>query len=106
MSAFPNEKFDAVVCYANPLGYVLEKRNEALTEVLRVLKRGGKAFFSMASLWGSLHELLPAVLTIDPAKNAEIVRVGGHRQKHVMCFRIETTSVSLCLCGCLYENFP
>ena len=82
MSTFADELFDAVVCYGNPLGYVFE------------------------SLWGSLHELLPAVLTIDPAKNAEIVRVGGHRQKHVMYFRIETTSVSLCLCGCLCENFP
>ena len=76
MSAFPNEMFDAVVCYGNPLGYVFEKRNEAFTEALRVLRRGGRAFFSVASLWGSLHELLPAVLTIDPAKNAEIVRTG------------------------------
>jgi len=31
---------------------------------------------------------------------------SGYRKNPVMCFRIETTSVSLCLCGCLYENFP
>ena len=71
MSTFADELFDAVVCYGNPLGYVFE------------------------SLWGSLHELLPAVLTIDPAKNAEIIRVGGYRKKTVMYFRIEKPP---CLC--------
>ena len=76
MSIFADPVFDAVVCYGNPLGYVFEKRDQALTEVLRVLKPGGKAFLSVASLWGSLHELLPAVLTVDPRKNADIIRTG------------------------------
>ena len=76
MSAFADETFDAVVCYGNPLGYVFEKRDRALSEVVRVLKPNGKAFLSVASLWGSLHELLPAVLTVDEARNAEIIRTG------------------------------
>ena len=76
MSIFADAVFDAVVSYGNPLGYVFEKRDQALTEVLRVLKPGGKAFLSVASLWGSLHELLPAVLTVDPGKNADIIRTG------------------------------
>lgn len=76
MSIFADAVFDAVVCYGNPLGYVFEKRDQALTEVLRVLKPGRKAFLSVASLWGSLHELLPAVLTVDPDKNADIMRTG------------------------------
>ena len=76
MSVFADSVFDAVVCYGNPLGYVFEKRNQALTEMLRILKPGGKAVLSVASLWGSLHELLPAVLTVDPDKNADIIRTG------------------------------
>ncbi len=76
MSTFPDEMFDAVVCYGNPIGYVFEKKDQAIEEVLRVLKPRGKAFLSVASLWGSLHELLPAVLTVDPDKNADIIRTG------------------------------
>jgi SAM-dependent methyltransferase len=76
MSTFADQTFDAVVCYGNPMGYVFEKKDQALAEVLRVLKPRGKAFISVASLWGSLHELLPAVLTVDEAKNADIIRTG------------------------------
>ena len=76
MSTFPDEMFDAVVCYGNPIGYVFEKKDQAIEEVLRVLKQHGKAFLSVASLWGSLHELLPAVLTVDPEKNTDIIRTG------------------------------
>ena len=76
MSVLADQTFDAVVCYGNPLGYVFEKRDQALSEVLRVLKSGGKAFLSVSSLWGSIHELLPAVLTVNGEKNAEIIRSG------------------------------
>lgn len=76
MHVFTDHTFDAVVCYGNPLGYVFEKRDDAFREVLRVLKPGGKAFLSVASLWGSAHELLPAVLTIGPQQNSEIIRTG------------------------------
>lgn len=77
MSTFADQTFDAVVCYGNPIGYVFEKKDHALAEVLRVLKPRGKAFISVASLWGSLHELLPAVLTVDATKNADIIRTGN-----------------------------
>ena len=76
MSVLPDQAFDAVVCYGNPLGYVFEKRDEALREVLRVLKSRGKALISVATLWGSIHELLPAILRVDAGKNAEIIRTG------------------------------
>ena len=76
LSTFADQMFDAVVCYGNPIGYVFEKKDQALAEVLRVLKPRGKAFLSVASLWGSLHELLPAVLNVDPEKNADIIRTG------------------------------
>ena len=76
MSSLPDESFAAVICFGGPLGYVFERRSEAVSEVLRVLKPGGKAFFSVSSLWGSIHELLPSVLTIDAQKNSDIVRTG------------------------------
>jgi SAM-dependent methyltransferase len=76
MSIFENQCFDAVVCYGNPLGYVFDRRDQAMGEVLRVLKSGGKALISVASLWGSIHELLPAILKVDAGKNAEIIRTG------------------------------
>ena len=76
MSVLPDQTFDAVVCYGSPLGYVFEKRDAALREVLRVLKPGGKAFLSVGSLWGSIHELLPAVLSVSPDKNSEIIDTG------------------------------
>lgn len=76
MSSLADETFDAVVCYGSPLSYVFEKRDKALAEVLRVLKTGGKGFLSVSSLWGSVHELLPAISTVDPEKNAEIIRTG------------------------------
>src|SRR5258705_8097409 len=76
MSVLPDQTFDAVVCYGSPLGYVFEKRDAALREILRVLKPEGKAFLSVGSLWGSIHELLPAVLGVSPKKNAEIIYTG------------------------------
>jgi SAM-dependent methyltransferase len=76
MSLLANETFDAIVCYGNPLGYVFERRDDAMHEVLRVLKPGGKAFLSVASLWGTIHEFLPGVLSFSDEKNAEIIRTG------------------------------
>jgi SAM-dependent methyltransferase len=76
MSALADQTFDAVVCYGGPLSYVFEKRDHALREVLRVLKPAGKAFLSVMSLWGGIHELLPGIFTVSPEKNAEIIRTG------------------------------
>src|SRR5215510_7564674 len=76
MSVLADKTFDAVVCYGNPLAYVFEKRDQALQEILRVLKPAGKVFLSVSSLWGSIHALLPGVLTIGAQKNAEIIRTG------------------------------
>lgn len=76
MSALANQTFDAVVCYGGPLSYVFEKRDQALYEVLRVLKPSGKAFLGVMSLWGGVHELLPGIFTVSPEKNADIIRTG------------------------------
>lgn len=76
MGTYGDETFEAVVAYGGPLSYVYEKRDLALWEILRVLKPGGKAFLSVMTLWGGIHELLPGVFTVSPEKNREIIRTG------------------------------
>jgi SAM-dependent methyltransferase len=70
------DSFDLVVCYGGPLSYVLDRRAEAVREVQRVLRPGGWLLASVMSLWGTVHEALPAVLRVDPAVNAQIVATG------------------------------
>ena len=66
MSAFADDRFDAVVCYGGPLSYVFEQREKALNEMLRVFsKPGGVALIGVMSLWGTIHEFLNGVLQVD-----------------------------------------
>lgn len=46
--------FDAVVCYGGALSYVREHHEEALDELLRILRPGGALLLSVMSLWGTL----------------------------------------------------
>jgi SAM-dependent methyltransferase len=64
MSRFGSESFDYVVVYGNPLGYVLDRSDQALAECLRLLKPGGLLILSVASLWGSAHRHLHGVFSI------------------------------------------
>jgi 2-polyprenyl-3-methyl-5-hydroxy-6-metoxy-1,4-benzoquinol methylase len=68
--------FDAVVAYGGPFSYVLDRRDAALAECLRVLRPGGLLFASVMALWGSAHVALPGVLTLPPAANRAIVETG------------------------------
>ena len=76
MSRFASESFDYVVAYGSPLGYVLDRRDQALAECLRVLKPGGLLILSVASLWGSAHRHLDGVLTIAASINRQITTTG------------------------------
>ncbi len=73
---FDDGSFDAVVCYGGPLSYVFDRRFKALAELVRVTKRGGLLFLSARSLFGTVHESLPRVLSGDPRVNREIIRTG------------------------------
>lgn len=76
MSVLSDEAFDAVVCYGGPLSYVFEKRDQAVDEVVRVLKPGGVVLFSVMSLWGAVHRFLNDILALPVEVNRPIVRTG------------------------------
>lgn len=62
LSAFATGSFDAVVCYGGPLSYVFDRAEQALSEMLRVLKPGGVLLFSVMSRTGSTRQGLGAIL--------------------------------------------
>jgi len=76
LSRFEPEAFDAIVAYGGPFSYVLDKRDAALSECLRVLKPGGTLLLSVMSLWGSAHGFLDGVLSIPPQTNQKITTSG------------------------------
>ena len=54
LAPFSNGEFDAVVCYGGPLSYVLDRADDAVRELLRVLRPGGHLLVSVMSLIGPL----------------------------------------------------
>ncbi len=73
---FGDAEFDAVVCYGGPLSYVFDRRDRAISELLRVARPGGRLLLGVMSLWGTVHQFLPDVLTLDPAVNQDIMATG------------------------------
>ena len=54
--------FDAVVCYGGPLSYVLDRADDAVSELLRVTRPGGHLLVSVMSLVGATAGGLDRVL--------------------------------------------
>lgn len=61
LSRFPNSHFDLVVCYGGPLSYVMDQTDQALREMLRVVKPRGYLLLSVMSLLGTTQQRLPSV---------------------------------------------
>jgi SAM-dependent methyltransferase len=80
LSAFPDDRFDAVVCYGGPLSYVVDSADVAAAELVRVVKPGGHALVSAMSLVGAVShytDLLVELVARDGADKMEtIVRTG------------------------------
>ena len=74
LSRFPTGRFDAVVCYGGPLSYVFERADDALSELLRVTKRGGYVLLSVMSLAGTLRRLLREALDLARDHGADVLR--------------------------------
>jgi len=79
---FGPDSFETVVCYGGTLSYALDRRRDAVEQLIHVTKPGGTILLSVMSLFGSLHQFLPRILEIDPMTNAEIVRTGDITSHH------------------------
>lgn len=76
MPQFSEASFDAVVAYGGPFSYVLDQRDAALAESVRVLRSGGLLLLSVMSMWGSARSGLAGVLGLPPAINQRITASG------------------------------
>jgi len=62
LSAFPDGRFDAVVCIGGAFNYVFEREDDAFCEMLRVLHPGGVLILGSMCLPGIVHRLLKVCL--------------------------------------------
>lgn len=76
LSRFEPDSFDCVLAYGGPFSYVLDKRDPALAECLRVLRSGGLLLLSVMSIWGSAHGRLDGVLSLPVSVNQKITSTG------------------------------
>jgi SAM-dependent methyltransferase len=76
LSQFESDSFDCVVVYGGPFSYVLDRRDQALSECLRVLIPGGILLLSVMSLWGTIHGFLDGVLATPVSSNQKIISTG------------------------------
>jgi ubiquinone/menaquinone biosynthesis C-methylase UbiE len=64
LKMFEAETFDVVVCYGGVVSYVLEQANNALVEMLRVLKPEGYLLLSVMSLIGTTQARFEEITAI------------------------------------------
>ncbi len=94
LSAFADGEFDAVVCFGGPLSYVLDRAEEALDELFRVVRGGGHLLLSVMSLIGSVAHVRylisdlrafgrEAVQAVIDSGDLPPVMSGGHLAMHL-----------------------
>ena len=94
LGALATGSFDAVVCYGGPLSYVMDRADDALRELLRLLRSGGLLLVSVMSLLGATAGGLPFVMEEARAHGPEavdaVIRTGdlpsalsGHLEMHM-----------------------
>lgn len=71
LSRFPSGVFDAVVCYGGPLSYVLNRADDAVAELVRVVRPAGHVLLSVMSLLDGTRAFLPGILTVGRALGSE-----------------------------------
>ena len=65
LSQFGDASFDRVVCYGGPISYAMDRGDEAVRELLRVLKPGGHLLSSVMSLVGATRIFLEGILGLE-----------------------------------------
>lgn len=73
---FADDEFDAAVCLGGPISYLFDEAADGIRELMRVTKPGCPIFLEVMSLWGSIHNVLPQILTLEPALNRIVVEKG------------------------------
>jgi SAM-dependent methyltransferase len=68
--------FDAVVAFGGPLSYVLDCRDQAVAECLRLLAPSGRLLLSVMSKWGTVHAFLGAIAPLAASEITAVVSTG------------------------------
>ena len=80
LSRFPNDSFDATVCFGGPLSYVVDRAERAVAELARVTRSGGHVLVSVMGLAGAVIHFAPIIVELarrdGVAKSQEIARTG------------------------------
>ena len=72
LSAYPDGAFDAVVAYGGPLSYAFEQEQQAMAELIRVVRPRGVVLASVMSLWGTWRARLPGVTDLEAKHGATV----------------------------------
>ncbi|MBS1727501.1 MAG: methyltransferase domain-containing protein [Armatimonadetes bacterium] len=76
LSQYADESFDAVVAYGGPLSYVLDRRDVAIAECVRVLRPGGVLLVDVMNLFGTIRQYLEGVLGFPWVDNENVLATG------------------------------
>lgn len=74
LSRFDDAAFDVVTALGGPLSYVLDRAGDGLDQMLRKVRPGGLAAFSVMSRWGALRMALEGVLDLERQGHREMNR--------------------------------
>lgn len=64
LSALEDDAFDASVCLGGPLSYVLDRADDAVTELVRVTRPGGVLLVAVMSLLGAARTHLDGIVDL------------------------------------------
>ena len=87
LSVFPGDAFDATVCFGGPLSYVLDRAEDAVAELARVTRPGGRLLVSAMATIG-------ATLTVAGGVAALVEAYGEETVRHVMQTGLLSSSLS------------
>jgi SAM-dependent methyltransferase len=80
LSRFPDDEFDVTVCFGGPLSYVVDRADQAVSELARVTRPGGHVLVSVMGLAGAVLHYTPVIAELarrdGPAKSREVARTG------------------------------